>query len=196
MSLQYPNHEFVVEGLRRVAGLEVADHAGRVAFIGLDAEMEGMAVESPGRIRANLVKPQIWDEALEAAWKSVPAEGPGILIFGSALNLLLFSPTYSDAILERMKRALSAHEDRTILFALSTTAKAQQIVELEDLADNLLISHSTRNPFRLFVRVVRMKGVRFRPDPVEIPLSPETLAEVTAVADRSRRRVLSLISDL
>ena len=196
MSLQYPSHEFLVEGLRRVSGVDIADHVGRVAFIDLDPEMHGMVVESPHRIRANLVKPEIWDEALERACGSVPAEGPGILVFGSALNLLLFSPTYSDAILDRMKRTLSEHGDRTILFALSNTAKARQIAQLEDLADNLLISHSRRNPPRLFVRIVRMYGVKFRPDPVEIPIPPDFLAEVKAVAGHSRRRVMSVIADL
>lgn len=196
MPLQYPSHQFIVESMRRVPGVDVADHAGRVAFIELDAEMDGLTMESPRRIRANLVKPGIWDQALEIAAASVPADGPGLLVFGSALNLLLFSPTYGDAILAKMKRTLSTHGNRTLLFAVSNTAKATEMAELEDLADNLLISHSQRHPFRLYVRIVRMKGVRFRPDPVEIPIAPETLMAARAAAGRSRRRVMSRIADI
>ena len=50
MSLQYPSHEFIVEGLRRIPRIELEDYAGKVAFIELDAEMDGLTVESPGRI--------------------------------------------------------------------------------------------------------------------------------------------------
>jgi KaiC/GvpD/RAD55 family RecA-like ATPase len=196
MSLQYPSHEFVVEGLRRIGGLELADCAERVAFLGLDAEIAGLVVDSPGRIRANLVIPQVWDEAVEAAATHVPGGGPGTLIFGSALNLLLFSPTYGSEILGRMKRTLVDVGDRSTLFAVSNSAKAEQVAELEDLADNLLISNRIRDPFRLSVRIERMKGVKFNPEPVEIPIPPETLAEVKAIADHSRRRVIPVIMDI
>jgi hypothetical protein len=50
MSLQYPSREFIVEGLRRISRIELEDCAGKVAFIELDAEMDGLTVESPGRI--------------------------------------------------------------------------------------------------------------------------------------------------
>ena len=43
------------------------------------------------RFKANVVKPNVWDAALERAFAMVPDEGPGILVFCSALNLLLFS---------------------------------------------------------------------------------------------------------
>ena len=70
--------------------------------------------------------------------------GPGILIFGSALNLLLFSPTYGDAILETIKSTIEYNTTKTYIFSISTSAKAEEILQLEEIADNLILSRSEK----------------------------------------------------
>ena len=196
MSLQYPSTDFIATGLKRVTGEDLGDYEGRFAFIELDAAMEGLEILSPRRIRGNLVKPLNWAAALDAAISSLPRGGPGILVFGSALNLLLFSPTYGKDILAEIKGTMAGTDTLTSLFSVSSSAKKDMISELEELADNLLVSRSSRDPFRLFLRVERMKGASFRPGEVELPISEETLAEVKVVADHSRRRVIPLISSI
>lgn len=196
VSLQYPSADFITESLRKVAGLELADYPGRFFILELDAGMEGMEVVDVNRIRGNLVKPHVWEAALERAVSSLPAGGPGPLIFGSALNLLLFSPTYGQAILDKMKETMARTEERSFLFSVSSSAKREMIVELEEAADNLLESHSTREPFQLFLKVRRMAGVEADPREVVVPISAETLGEVKAVADHSRKRVIPQVSKL
>ncbi len=196
MSLQYPTHEFIVSGLNNVAHLELSMYHDRVAFIELDTSLEGMESVSSGHLKANLVIPDIWDSVLEEACSLVPDEGPGILVFGAALNLLLFSPTYGTATLERMKKTIQDDERRTYLFSVSTTAKKEQIADLEAVANNLIMTHSTKRPFQLFMQILRMKDTYFTPEEVEVPLTPETLAEVKEIADHSRKRVIPLISKI
>lgn len=196
VSLQHPSHESFVAGFRRVPGTDLDACADRVASIVLDTGMDGLVVESPGRIRANLGKPAVWDQAIQQAALHVPAWGPGILLFASALNLLLFSPTYGAAILDRMKRTLASHGDKTVVFAVSTSARSAQVAELEDLADNVLICSSERDPFRLLARVERMRGGRFGAVPVEIPVSEEILAEAKDLAERNRRRVMPMMGEI
>jgi hypothetical protein len=118
------------------------------------------------------------------------------MVFGSALNLLLFSPTYGTEILERMKKTIRDDKRRTYLFSVSTTAKADMIAELETNADNLILSRSTRDPFRLFMRIERMKGTKFVADEVEIPFIMETLEEVKEIAEHTRQRVIPLVSKI
>ncbi len=91
MSLQYPNREFLSTSLRTVTGLDVANYLDRVAFIELDVTIDGMETPDGNSFKANLVKPAIWDASIEQACSLVSEEGPGIMVFGSALNLLLFS---------------------------------------------------------------------------------------------------------
>ena len=197
MSLQYPSSDFIFEGLRQVADLNLDDFEGRYSFIELDAELKGMEVVSNHRIRANLVKPKVWEAALDAALACLQKEeGPGTLVFGSALNLLLFSPTYGKEILETIKSTMARTDSLTFLFSVSSSAKKEMIAELEVAADNLLESHSTRDPFRLFLRVHRMKGVPFGKEELAVPISSGMLEEVKAVADHSRKRVIPLISTI
>jgi KaiC/GvpD/RAD55 family RecA-like ATPase len=196
MSLQYPSHEFIISGLRKVANLELSEYENRSAFIELDAALKGIVTVTNRHLKANLVIPDIWDSAIGQASSMVPDEGPGILVFGSALNLLLFSPTYATEVLTRMKRTVEEDKRRTYLFSVSTTAKEDMIAELEACADNLIISRSLKNPFRLFMQIVRMKNTDFISDEVEIPFMPETLEEVKEIADHSRKRVIPLISKI
>lgn len=196
MSLQYPTHEFIVAGLKSVAQLDLTQYRERIAFIELDVRREGMELTDTNHIRANLVKPEIWDKAIEEACSLVKQDGPGLLIFGSALNLLLFSPTYGKSVLERMKNTIQKDKQRTYLFSVSTTAKKEEIAELEAVADNLIQSHSMKHPFRLFMQISRMRDTAFQPDEIEVPIAAETLDEMKAVADHTRLQVIPLIQKL
>lgn len=196
MSLQYPSQEFIAAALKRVAQVDLDDCKERVAFIELDITQEDVALAATNRLKANVVRPEIWDAAISEAYSLVPNEGPGILFFGSALNLLLFSPTYSTGVLERMKNTVQNDKQHTYLFTVSTSAQREQIAELEAVADNCIESRSVKSPFRLFMHVVRMKDSPFISDEVEVPFPSELLVEVKEVADHSRLRVIPSIRKL
>jgi KaiC/GvpD/RAD55 family RecA-like ATPase len=196
MSLQYPDHSFIVSGLKKIAHLDLDEYQERVAFIELDAALETMTEPAGNRFKANVVKPEVWDAALARACGMVPDEGPGILIFVSALNLLLFSPTYGAAILETMKATIHDKQPYTYLFAASTTAKGKEIAELEAVVDNLIMTRSTKNPFRLYMQIERVKDAPFRPEEILVPFSANLLTGVKEIADHSRQRVIPQVSKL
>lgn len=195
MSLQYPSTDFVVESMRRVAGVELSNYGDRVAFIELAPELDGVEEPVGRHIKANVVFPDAWDQALNLAYGVVPGEGPGVLLFASAINLLLFSPTYGQEILGRIEQVMSDGRF-TVLFSASTTAKKQQIAHLESVADNLWTTRSERPPMRLYLRILRMHAVRFVPDEVQVPIPPGALEDVKVVADHSRKRVIPQISKI
>lgn len=196
MSLQYPDHSFIASGLKNIAHLDLADYEDKIAFIELDAALEGMSEVVDGRFKANVVKPDVWDAALERACGLVPNEGPGILIFVSALNLLLFSPTYGAAILEKMKAITQGGSPYTYLFSASTTAKAEEIAELEAVVDNLIMTHSTKKPFQLYMQIERIKDAPFLTEEIQVPFAANLLTGVKEIADHSRKRVIPLVSKL
>jgi len=144
-------------------------------------------------INANLVKPEVRDKVLNLASTKLPDEGPGILIFGSALNLLLFSPTYGDAILEKIKSTIASNTTKTYIFSVSTSAKAKEISQLEEIADNLILSRSEKKPFRLFMKVLKMRDVSYISEEVQVPISPKTLDYIKEIADHSRNKILPAI---
>ncbi|HEY84499.1 MAG TPA: hypothetical protein G4N96_05220 [Chloroflexi bacterium] len=196
MSLQYPRRDFIFASLKAVAQLDLADYAEHTAFIELDARIEGMETPVGNGFKANLVKPHIWGKAIEQACAMLPDEGPGVLVFGSALNLLLFSPTYSAETLEEIRRTLAEDKRRTYIFSVSDKPKAKEISRLEEAADNVMISHKAQDAFILFMSIKRMKGVPFVSDEVEVPIPPEALQEMKEIAHHSRQRVIPLISKI
>jgi len=196
MSLQYPDHNFIITALKNMAQLDLADYSDKVAFIELDATLDGMTEPSGNRFEANVVKPQIWDLALERACAMVPNEGPGILLFASALNLLLFSPTYGKEILEKLKATMQGEKQYTHLFSASTTAKKEEIAELEALADHLIMTRSEKRPFRLFMKFERTKDLSFLAEEIQVPFLENVLLDTKEIADHSRKRVIPVISKL
>ena len=196
MSLQYPDHSFIAASLENLVELDLQEYQDKVVFIELDASIEDMTPLEGNRFRANVVKPDVWDAALQQACSAVPNEGPGILVFASALNLLLFSPTYGKAILEKMKSPSVEGTACTFLFSASTTAKAEAIAELEAVVDNLIMTRSTKSPFQLYMQIERVKGVPFNSEEIQVPFQAALLADVKEIADHSRQRVIPQISKL
>ncbi len=196
MPLQYPSTDFVFRGISTLGKITLDQYLDHVSFLILDPTIEALeaAEEKDRKIKANLIKPEVWDTALERACSRVPDEGPGILVLGSALNLLLFSPKYAPAILEKMQETLRQDKRRTYVFSISTSAKKDQAAQLEEAADNLLLSRSVHKPeFQLFLRVVRLKEARFSPEEIQVPIPAEALEELRAVAEHSRSRMIPLL---
>ena len=196
MSLQYPDHSFIAAGLKSITQLDLGDYKERIAFIELDVNLDSMIVMTNNQIKANVAKPKVWDTAMEHACSILPDEGPGILIFGTALNLLLFSPTYGKEILEKIKFVMQQNLKFTLLFSTSTSAKKEEVKKLENLADNLIITRSDPVTHKLYLQISRIKNVPFINDEIEVPFSPEIIIDIKEIADRSRKRIIPLISKL
>ena len=193
MSLQYPGSEFITESIKSVTGLNIQDYNEKIIFLQLDTGISEYQEVNKSLILANLVKPEVWEKVLNLASAKLPDEGPGILIFCSALNLLLFSPTYGDVILEKIKNTIVSNTTNTHIFSVSTSAKAKEISELEEIADNLILSRSEKEPFRLFMKVLKMRDVSYKSDEIQVPIPPKILEHIKEMADHSRSKVLPAI---
>lgn len=196
MSLQYPDHSFIAAGLEKVAGLALEEYQDQVAFIELDTSLPSLTDGEGSHFRANLVKPDVWESALDRALGMVPDQEPGVMIFISAINLLLFSPTYGDQILEKIIQDIHHRREVTFLISASTTAKADQIARLEEEVDNLILTRSKRPPLQLFLKIQRMKEGAFITREVKVPFRSGTLDEVKEIADHSRKKVIPQVSKL
>lgn len=196
ISLQYPNTEFVTESAKNLTGINLKDYEKNIVFVQLKTEIEGVEQISPQLIHANLVKPKVWGQIIDLASNQLPKQNPGILLFVSALNILLFSPTYGDQVFDTIKQTISQNKELSYLFAVSTTAKKEKIAELELLADNLIRSYSEKNPFKLFMAIERIKKGDFLSKTIQIPVSADTLNYIKKLAEHSRKRVIPIISKI
>lgn len=141
---------------------------------------------SSNTLKANLLKPEVWDETINSAESMFNKTGPGTMVFGSALNLLLFSKTYKDSMLNKLKNALQQDKSRTYAFAVSTSILADEIKILEDAADNLMCTRIEK-PMKLLLKIDRMKGVGFSGKESQVPISEEMLKEINEIAEITRK---------
>jgi len=181
----------------RLLGTDLDDYYGRVFFIELDPTIEDIEIVDDDYVRANFVKPSVWDEALSLAsiyLSNSPSE-IGTMVVGAALNLLFFSPTYGKAIHEKIKGALSVDKTKTYFFTVNTDVFREMVGELERVSDNLMFSRMEK-PMRLFLRVERVKGAPFEKKEIEVPLSKEILEEIRKEAERGKKNLIPAIKRL
>lgn len=111
------------------------------------------------------------------------------LVFGSALNLLLFSPTYKDDIIKNLTNIIKNDKSKTYLFSVSTSAFADEIKLWEEAADNLMYTRMEK-PMRLFFKITKMKEVKFSREEMQVPISREILMEIKETAEATRKRII------
>jgi len=122
--------------MNKLYNIDLKNYRGKIAYIQLDPHADKCEKISENTLQANMVKPEIWDEAIEKAEDMVERNDLGTMVFGSALNLLLFSRTYQNSILTKLKEAIQKHKSKTYAFAVSTSAFEDKIKVLEEAADN------------------------------------------------------------
>lgn len=193
ISLQYPSPEFVTISVKNITGLNLNDYNENVIFIQLNTEIPNYEQVNKQLIKANLVKPEVWEKSIDFAKKQLPVNGQGIMFFVSALNLLLFSPTYGELIFNKIKETIKTNTHSTYILSVSTSAKKEEIVQLEKMADNLIVSRSEKDPFRLYMRIERLKAGHFNHNEIQIPVSADTLNHIKEMANHSRAKVLPAI---
>lgn len=187
--------DFAEKVMKRLYDIKANDYVGKLAFIDFEPTLESMKAIGGDTIRANLVKPEVWDRSIEEASNLIEESKLGILVFGSALNLLLFSRTYRESILERLRKTIKDDKSKTYLFAVSTSAFREEIKALEDVADNLMFTR-TEEPMRLYLRITKMKDTEFLKEEVEAPLTTKDLNVIKKTAETSRRNLIPIISEI
>lgn len=184
--LQYPKNELVKTAMKKLYDMDLDNYQGKVVYIQLDPEIRGYKKAGDDTLIANMIKPEIWDETINEAEKMLDKTNSGIMVFGSALNLLLFSKTYKDNMLNKLKEILQHDKSRTYVFAVSTTAFANEIKILENVADNLMFTRMEK-PMKLFLKIDRMKDVKFLKQEKEVPISEEMFKEINEIAEATRK---------
>lgn len=187
--LQYPTTEFVRIAMNKLYNLDLKDYTGKVAFIQFDPHVDDYESSRDSILKANLLKPYVWDKVIKEAENMVEKTDLGILVFGSALNLLLFSPTYKERITEKLKTIIKVDKSRTYIFSVSTSAFADEVRAWEEVADNLMCTRMEK-PTRLFFRILRMKGVRFSKEEAEVPIPRRVLLDIRNVVEATRKRII------
>lgn len=188
--------EFVYDTMEVLYDTERSVINEQVEFVDFDPTMDpGVdAIEvSKALIRGNLLDPAVWRATIDQALDRTDDDGPGTLLFGTALNLFLFSDTYRDPILDAFEQTVG-REDLTSLFTVSSSAYAAEIGRVEDAADTVLLTDMDDGQLRL--RGERSESVSLETDFYPVPFSSEQLDRIRSVAAASRDELLPTIKSI
>jgi KaiC/GvpD/RAD55 family RecA-like ATPase len=193
----YP--ELFEMGLRSMYDLSLQDYPESHFFILLDTDLdpreESVKVEGGNAIRCNLLNPKVWQEALAVASTSMEGDGP-ILIFTSALNLLLMSPTYGEQFFLMLVNTIRNPGGWTYLLTVSSSILLKKSIILEQAADHLFLMERVPKDRRVHLRAARVRDTGFHSAPVPIPAMPEFIEELKNQAVASRRILIPKVSSV
>ncbi len=181
----------------KILGTDLNNYADNIFFIELDPQIEDIERISEKYIKANFVKPEVWDEMLKLAGDYLRDKTSeiGTMVSAAALNLLFFSPTYGKKIHKRIEETLKEDKSKTYFFTVNSDAFKNLVEELENVADNLMFSRMEK-PMTLYLKIARMKDVSFIGEETKVPLSKEILEEIRKEAERGKKDLIPMIKRL
>ncbi len=165
-------------------------YSDKIVYVVFDPEMDGVEKTGPDMVKANLLKPDNLDSAILQANQLLPSSDLGSLVYGSALNMLLFSPTYGAGIHQKIVELLQSNDN--YLFTIANNSFEEQIAVWEKIADNLFFMHGT-GIMHLGFKILRVSEGRFSKDEVGVQLTEEELSTMRAEADISRKHFIPTI---
>lgn len=183
--LQFPDPQFASENLSALYGIKVQDYKEQFVHVQFDYNIDSVEVIKQNQMKANLVKPANWDTVVNKAKGLVRESKLGLMFFATALNLPLFSATYSNSLMDKLEQMFNANE-LTYLFCISTSMLEKKAEQVGNMADNLMESYVSGDPKRLQFKVSRAKNVESFRGVLEAPFSQEVLEEAEKRAQKFR----------
>lgn len=178
------------EKLLRHFKLDVDKYSDKIVYVEFDPELDGIERHAKNLIKANLLKADTFEAAIRQAETLLPASEAQPLIYGSALNMLLFSPSYGLSIYQKIKELLQARNN--YLFTIANNIFEDQAASWENTADNLFVSR-VKGIMKLGFKVVKMRSGAFNTSETTIPLSEEELRAIRAAADAARKNLIPVL---
>ncbi len=127
---QYPSTKLIDTAMKKLYGIDLVNYRGKVAYIQSDPHAVKCKRISDEIIEANMVIPECWDEAIQEADKMIEKNDLGTMAFGSALNLLLFSNTYKDRILKKLKEVKFVDAETNVPISKEMLQEISRLAEM------------------------------------------------------------------
>jgi len=177
-----------VMNVMKLFGTDLEEYDDKVFYVELDVGIDDVESIDKNWIKANLVKPNVWDEIRKYIHGNE-------MVVASALNLLFFSKTYGDAVYEKLRSIIGEDKSTTYFFTINSDVFKEKAEGLESVADNLMFSRMEK-PMKLFLRIARMKDVKFLDRETEVPLTQDILKSIREEAEKGKKNLIPAISRL
>jgi KaiC/GvpD/RAD55 family RecA-like ATPase len=164
--------------------------AGKIVYIDFDPQMKDFEKTGHDELRANLLKTDVFEASLEKAQNMLPQSDLGIMTHMTALNMLLYSKTYSTDIFN--KYLAMVKDTRHFLFSFSNNIFTDKMHEIQNAADNAIYVHGT-GIMRLSLKILKMREVSFLKNEIETPLTEELINMHLKSIQQMRQTLMPII---
>lgn len=183
--LQFPDPGFISDAAETLYDCDLTAFNDQYCHVSFDPTITGSERTDSGDLRANLVEPATWAEMIETAEADLDRDGPGVLLFVTALNLPLFSDTHRAELIATVEELFDG--DLTTLVCVSTSMLEEPIREVAALADTELVAQVREQPRVLEVQRIRQDGQSVDGTVVQAPFGPDTLASIEEQASAAKQ---------
>ena len=183
------------EHLLALYGISHSEYLSKIVFVDFDPNVNSIEHIQSDLIKVNILRPELFEKSIETGLGLLHSSKQDVMLYGAALNILFFSPTWGDKIFVKWKEILSQREQITSVFSVSTNAFWEKVEQLEELADNLMYSRMEK-PMRLHFRVARIRGGQFETEEVEVPLTEKTLSNLKKETNSVRKHLIPIVSGI
>ena len=177
--IHHPSMELTKMILKESFGI---DDLSRVIYIQFDP-LAG--IEKHGSIiRANLLKTEAWDEIVEYGKK----KSDKLLMAAFGLGQLLFSPTYGNAVVEKVKEIV---KDDSITRLISPSSEKEKFRVFPEMADNLILTFLKDH--KAYCKVARAKNVSYSSKEIPLPFSQEIIKKIAEVVAKRKKELRPIL---
>jgi len=175
----------------KMLGTDTAEFNEQIRYIELDLTQKEIVQTAHNYWKANFVLPQVWDQVMEIIhrFSAEVNSDPGVMVSGSALNLLFFSETYQKEIQQHILETIRSEKRETYFLTVNSDAFKELIIPVEEAAKNLMMSRMEK-PMQLFLKIIRMQQVAYHHEEVKVPLSQEILRSLREEAEKGKRNLI------
>ena len=164
--------------------------AGKIVYIVFDPQMKEFEIIGNDELRANILKPDIFEATLDKAKSMLLKSNSEILTYMNALNMLLYSKTYGTAIFNKY---LTMVKDRQhYLFGLSNNIFPYKMHKIENASDNIIYVHGT-GIMRLSLKIIKMREVPFGQEEIETPYTEELVNMHLSTIQKARQSLVPIV---
>lgn len=185
--IHHPSIDLSKKILKESFHLDVEDYLNQIVYVQFDPTIDFL--EEDGSItKANLLKPEVWDEVIDYGSNIVNESEIGVLVSAFGLGQLLFSPTYADTATEKIKETV---EDKSKTYLISPSSEKEKFKVFPEMADNLIITMLKNH--KAYCKIGRAKDVRFLKEEIPLPFSKEIVKEIAVVVAKRKMELRPII---
>ena len=189
LPIHHPSIELSKKILKESFNVDMEDYLKQIIYVQFDPETDFL--KDGNIIKANLLKPEIWDKVIDYGSKIVNKNSLGILVSAFGLGQLLFSPSYADVITEKIKEIV---KDKSRTYLISPSSEKEKFKIFPEMADNLIITILENH--KAYCRVVRAKDVVFLEKEIPLPFSKEIVKEIAEVVAKRKMELRPILKKI